>query len=1186
MYNCTLDSDRCFKKVQLHYSWHAVERVKKVLILVSLSLFFTSSLFSQNTILHQKLDPAFRYLIEQTRQERTSGAKLQSPLFSVEATEGFATKDARVEKRFNAIVYTKAAKILRDKNIVVNSILPKFVTAWVTLEQIEQMANMPEVGYIDAPEMDYLHNDISIGASGASLLHQGRLNNTAYKGKNVIVAVFDTGIDWKHFDFRNPDDISKSRILRIWDQTLTAGAGEAPPTGYSYGVEYTQAQINDEIDGTPANYVREMDTHGHGTHVAGTAAGNGSALTSRKYTGMAPEADIIIIRGSTDQSILRTRIIDAITYLQGLATTLGRPVVLNLSLGSLDGPHDGTRADEVAVDNFTASGPGRVVIVSAGNDNGSNKHNRINLAGGTTSTVQFNAAASTTGNVFKYNIYANGNNSISATLTAPGVGSVTANVGQTSTGFVLNNNFNVVLNNAVDPANSHRYLDVQVSRNGSNTSSPEGIWTLTITNNSPTPITMDGWLYERTNESTSLVGGDNDYMTGSPGNATTAITVGSYVGKNSWLSASGGSLAYSTARQDSISLFSSRGPRRDNVLKPDITANGQAVISALSSSVSPPANNVVETGLYWATQGTSMAAPGVAGAVALLLQANPNATASQIKNLLTITATRDAMSLIPGATPSTTWGYGKLDVFKAASSLFNCLPTERDTYQYDASTRNSEEGGTTLSNTRVAVRFTPNRSGKLGGIFFHLSGSLESLVAEVRSNSGGNPGTLLGSQAIAGTTMSKYAWNYINLSNLNVSITSGVDYFVVLRRDPSGTSNWSLRRENVSLDNRSLTTEDGTNWSNPGFDYKIRSVVYSNSQFAGAIASANSIDNRNINTTNQFVTNNCEIIAQLTPNGLNPVSGVVNTRVWVEGSVPYYRTEPYVQRHYEITPASGVSTTTGRVTLYFKQAEFGAFNADPGSMLDLPANPTDNSGKANLRIVQFPGTSSNGTGSPDSYSGTPVVIDPADGNIIWNAEANRWEVTFDVTGFSGFIVQTEGAALPVVLEYFRGNKQGTSNVLNWKVNCFGSSVYFDILRSDDGNNFKSIGSFSATQDQCKQPQNFTDASPLKGKNFYRVKITEIDGRNNYTSTLLLQTDKGITTTIYPTIIKRGGGVQVNYAGAKGHLSVADAAGRQVYLCPITNGVQSIALPLQASGMYFYTIKNEAGTVSTGKIIVQ
>ena len=111
-----------------------------------------------------------------------------------------------------------------------------------------------------------------------------------------MVGVVDTGIDIFHHAFRNTD--GTTRILSLWDQTLTAQAGEAPPAGFTFGVEFTAATINAALTSGASSF-RSTDTDGHGSHVAGIAAGNGSASGNCHgtgyYIGVAPAADLVIL---------------------------------------------------------------------------------------------------------------------------------------------------------------------------------------------------------------------------------------------------------------------------------------------------------------------------------------------------------------------------------------------------------------------------------------------------------------------------------------------------------------------------------------------------------------------------------------------------------------------------------------------------------------------------------------------------------------------------------------------------------------------------------------------------------------------------------------------------------------------------------------------------------------------------
>jgi minor extracellular serine protease Vpr len=1171
----------------------SVSGIRKILFVFSM-LLFSLATFAQDNNFASKLDPVFRYLLDKKAGRRTISDAFPSPV-RVQPVAGFAARGSALEQRYNCIVYTDNGRSLRDSGIVLNSVLPKFATAWATLEQIEKMAGMGIVRYVEAPQEDHLTNDIAVAGSGATLLHGGKLNNTVYKGKGVIVAIFDTGIDWDHPDFRDPVDPTKSHILRIWDQTLTATGGEAPPAGFSYGVEYTQAQINDELDGSPANFVREKDINGHGTHVAGTAAGNGMALASRKYTGLAPEADIIFIKGGNN-SFPQSNTVDAITYLKALSVSLGRPIVLNMSIGGLSGPHDGTAVHELAVDDFTTSGPGRVVVISAGNDNGSLKHTRFTApAGGSVNTTIVSPNTTTASDVFQFSAYASTTTDITVTVTAPGGETVTAAANVNTAVNVISSGFTVNLNNQILASNGKRYFNVYITRNGANTQTPAGNWVINVANATGSDLVMDGWLnYSNSTLPSvpSIVGGDNNFMVGSPGNATTAITVGSYVGRLAWWSAaSGGGFSYGNpSRNDDLSAFSSWGPRRDGVQKPEITANGQAIISCLSSDITPVSSDVVEVGLYHKNQGTSMASPVVAGAVALLLQANTNQTYATVKSLITANATKDLLTEASGPTPNTQFGYGKLDIYRAVAASFACAPTERRTYQYDNSFINTQNLGVAISTQQIAVRFTPDLTGRLAGVYYHSAAttSVSDLVCEIRTSNAGVPGTLLATKNIPVAEVAKFSWNYLDVSSLDIAVTSGTDYFVVLKRDPASASNWSLTRENTSLDNRSfMSTDGGATWAVQTFDYRIRSVVYSNPQFTGAIATANATDTRNILSSNQFTTT-CALIAQLVPNGAVPVTGDVTGKVWIEGAVPTYGVTPFVARHYEITPATNTNTATGRVTLYFTQAEFDNFNAHPGSVLNLPTGAGDATGKSNLRVAKFPGTSNDGTGLPSSYTNGIQEINPSDADIVWNAAANRWEVSFDVTGFSGFTVQTSQIVLPVVFEYFRGRSEGTKNLLSWKATCTGgNAINFEIERSADGTNFRNIGNVVSPNGSCLQPFNFMDAAPLADRNYYRIKISEFGRAPRTSDIILLQNSNNLLTSLYPTMIAKGGSVQVNLSAEKGTIVINDALGRRLFSQTIVRGAQKIELPLTTGGLYYFSIRDlNNNLMNQGKLVVQ
>nr|WP_314865539.1 S8 family serine peptidase [uncultured Flavobacterium sp.] len=781
--------------------------------------FLCTVLFGQN---NEKLALPFRYLQERQTSKNTG---IPTPsLFAKTESARYNSATGGKESAYNCIIYTQYPQVLKENNIPLLSIQPTFSVALLTLTQIAKVAALPEVTFIDTSKKIKIRNDISVASSGASLLHSGRLDNTAYKGDGVIVAIIDTGIDWDHLDFRNPTDPKKSRILRIWDQTIFPITGESSPNGFTFGVEYTQNQIEDEIDGTPTGFVREKDTDGHGTHVAGIAAGNGAALDT-KYLGLAPNSDIVIIKAG-DGSFDTSNIIIALDYLKNLATSLGKPIVVNMSLGSQTGAHDGTDPLEVAINNFTDTSSGRIVVVASGNENGENIHKQLAISAGSSANIDLQVPATSTTDsqdVFQFTAYANDTSTVNVTITAPD-GTQATSLSNSGTS-VMNGSGRVYISNFEDPESGDRKVQVYVTRTTTSTS-VAGSWSIAIANTSANPLTIHGWLDTKGDDyyGMSVTGGDSNYLVSIPGCATKAITVGAYMAKIDWYAASGSGYNYTSGTQDDISSFSSIGPRRDNVQKPNITANGQAVVSCLSSDsvLDNTSPYMVVNGLYRIEQGTSMATPAVAGCVALLLQKNPTATFTEIKNAITTTATKDSFT---GTTDNPTWGSGKIDVFKAASSFSYCQPLTTTTYNYEQPYGSSANYTYNLSGKRAAIRFTATSNGQLGGVYFKTvrNQALSQFTIEVRTVTATNPGTVLGSYVVTPSSISRNSWNYIDLSSLNIPITNATDYSIVLVT--AVTDSFGLGQE-VTNSNRSVVSSDGTTWTSVS-NLRIRPVVYS-----------------------------------------------------------------------------------------------------------------------------------------------------------------------------------------------------------------------------------------------------------------------------------------------------------------------------------------------------------------------
>ncbi len=232
----------------------------------------------------------------------------------------------------------------------------------------------------------------------------------------------------------------------------------------------------------------------------------------------------------------------------------------------------------------------------------------------------------------------------------------------------------------------------------------------------------------------------------------------------------------------------------------------------------------------------------------------------------------------------------------------------------------------------------------------------------------------------------------------------------------------------------------------------------------------------------------CRSVAVIASNGASPVSGMVNLTTHIDQAVQTYNGSPYVQRHYDISPVNSASAATARITLYFTQSEFTAYNTSLG-LPGLPSQPDGSTGS--VRVFQYHGSPKAGESGPGAYTGARATITP---DVAWNSALSRWEVSFDVNGFSGFFIGSADAPLPVKLVSFEGALTEANTVsLQWRVTGQLDMNNYTVEHSYNGRDFTDIGRIPASRDAESRYQFMDVRSHLGGVAYYKLRMTGLDG---------------------------------------------------------------------------------------------
>ncbi len=552
-------------------------------------------------------------------------------------------------------------------------------TGLIEINKILDLVNSSKVQYIEiATKVKPLLNN-AITSSNVDKVYSGLNLPQGYTGDGVVVGIIDGGFDYTHPTFYDSTGTTY-RVKRVWEQNATIGS---PPTGYTYGRELATlgAILSAQTD----------DPSSHGTHVAGTAAGSGVG-TNNSYRGVAFESDLVLVSVSNNLGIA-----EGVDYIIKYANSVNKPCVINMSLGTHLGPHDGMSALDQIFDSL--SGSGKILVGAAGNEGsiplyigksysgndtlmvsfmdfpqsslGTNGVGLIDIWGEPNDnfTVAVNIYNTNTNQIEDYTPYisSSANGSFNYTIQDNDIFADDCIVNIATEISPLNNKPHITINvDHTDQDDNYRWVLIEII--GHNTSTK--MWCHEDAN-----FTSNGYALPFTNGSTSSTVGEIG------GTGKSVITVGAYTTTNSYTNFNGSqqTIPFNATLED-LAPFSSHGPTADNRTKPDITAPGNVIIAPVNSfdpnySTSNPevvfgVTNGTKNWYYGALQGTSMSSPMVAGILALWLEANPNLSPTNIRNILQSHSRTDTYTGSIPPSGDNTWGWGKID---ALAGLVNIV---------------------------------------------------------------------------------------------------------------------------------------------------------------------------------------------------------------------------------------------------------------------------------------------------------------------------------------------------------------------------------------------------------------------------------------------------------------------------------------------------------------------------------